>query len=159
MTLEGFDRLVAKMALPAVLATFIGMPLGVWFYDSVHIPSQFPEGAKVFTLYWSGEKGITRERVNGINYWRSGHEKVAKLVVERGDHVMLRLISADTHHGFALPAFGITDAVIKPGDVTTVEFVADKEGRFPFFCTIRCGPMHEDLEAVLEVRPPSARRG
>ncbi len=43
--------------------------------------------------------------------------------------------------------------MIKPSDVTEVEFVADQVGSFKFFCTIKCGPMHGDLEATLTVLP------
>jgi len=147
------DRMVAKLALPAVLATLLVVPLTVWTYDRVYLPSQYPPGAKVFTLYWSGEKGITLQRVNGLNYWLPWFERLQEVKVREGDRVVLRLISTDVHHGFALPAFGITDVMVKPGDITTVDFVADKAGRFPLFCTIRCGPSHEDVEATLTVLP------
>ncbi len=147
------DNIIGKIAPALVLATFLVVPLGAWFYDGVYLPSQYPEGAKVFTLYWSAGKGITQERINGWNYWQSRFNRVEEIRVRQWDRVVFRLISADTHHGFALPVFGITDAVIKPGDVTRVDFVADKAGSFKFYCTIRCGPMHEKLEAVLTVQP------
>lgn len=148
-----FDKIVAKLALPMVLATFVVVPAAVWLYDGLYIPSQYPEDAKVFTLYWRGEQGITLRRVNGHNYWRSGFKRVEEIEVNEGDEVIFRLISADVHHGFALPAFGITDPVIRPGDVTEVRFIADKVGSFEFFCTIRCGSTHDNMEAVLKVLP------
>ena len=160
------DLVVAKLAIPAVIATFIGVPLGAWCYDSVYLPSLEPEGAKVFTLYWSGTQGITQKRINGLNYWRTEADKLEKgdLVVSQGDRVVFRLISADVHHGFAMPAFGlgIADTIyIKPGDITRVEFVADKvsppEG-FRFFCTIMCGhkEIHDKMEGYLTVLPADA---
>jgi cytochrome oxidase Cu insertion factor (SCO1/SenC/PrrC family) len=125
-----------------------------------------PEGAKVFTLYWSGTQGITQNRINGLNYWRTEFDKLEKgdLTVHQGDRVIFRLISADVHHGFAMPAFGIglADTVfIKPGDITRVEFIADKvsppEG-FRFFCTIMCGKkeIHDKMEGYLTVLPATA---
>ena len=154
-----FDRIVATLALPAVLATFIVVPLGIWTYENVYIPAQYPTGVKVFTLYWSGAKGITQKRINNLNYWLPQFDRLKEIKVRQGDRVILRLISSDVYHGFALPAFGISEAIIKPGDVTTVDFVADKVGSFPFFCTIQCGRIHDDLEAILTVLPAGAVPG
>lgn len=151
-----FDEMVGKLALAAVVATFAVVPLGVWGYDALYLPSRYGDDTKVFTLYWSGSKGVTERRINGWNYWQRRFDPCKEITVREGDRVVLRLISADVHHGFALPAFGINDGVIKPGDVTEVGFVADKVGSFKFFCTIRCGPAHETLEAVLTVVPRDA---
>ncbi len=147
------DNIVAKFAFAAVVATFIVVPVGIWAYDAMYIPSQYPDGAKIFTLYWSADKGITERRINGWNYWQRSFDRCDEITVREGDHVVLRLISGDVHHGFALPAFGVNDGVIRPGDVTVVEFVADKVDSFKFFCTIRCGSAHEAREAVLTVLP------
>ncbi len=151
-----FDKIVAKLALAAVVATFIVVPLGIWVYDAVYLPSQYADGAKIFTLYWSADKGITERRINGWNYWQRRFDRCEEIKVREGDRVVLRLISGDVHHGFALPAFGFNDGVIRPGDVTVLEFVADKVDSFKFFCTIRCGPVHEEMEAVLTVLPAHA---
>ena len=183
-----FDKFIEKAALPAVLATFIGVPLAAWLYDGVYLPyrirSEFPQGkVKIITLYWSTDKGITLKRINGWNYWQSGSaekersveaggvgyrligDRVEEIRVRKGDRVLLRLISADVHHGFTLPAFGIgidETVLIKPGDVTEVEFVADKvaandQQPFKLSCTIRCGSMHEKMAAVLTVLPADGR--
>ncbi|MDP7019132.1 MAG: SCO family protein [Pirellulaceae bacterium] len=157
------DWSATKLALLSVIATFAGVPLALWLYDSVYLPSQEPADAKVFTLYWSGTQGISQKRINGTNYWRTEFDKLEKgdLQVNQGDRVVFRLISADVHHGFAMPAFGlgIADTIlIKPGDITRVEFVADKvsppEG-FRFFCTIMCGKkeIHDKMEGFLDVLP------
>ena len=154
-----FERIVEKLALPAVLAVLLVVPLGAWTYDSVYLPSQYPEGSKVFTIYWSGEKGITLKRINGMNYWRSQFDRLKEIKVRKGDRVIFRMISSDVYHGVSLPAFGITEAIIKPGDITTVDFVADKVGSFPFFCTIRCGLVHDNLQANLTVMPVNGGPG
>jgi heme/copper-type cytochrome/quinol oxidase subunit 2 len=160
------DWVVTKLALVSVIATFIGVPLVAWCYDSLYLPTTEPAGAKVFTLYWSGTQGVTQNRINGMNYWRKSFDELKNgdLVVHQGDQVIFRLISADVHHGFAMPAFdkGTTETIfIKPGDVTRVEFVADKisppEG-FKFYCTIMCGKkeIHDKMEGFLTVLPPEA---
>lgn len=155
-----FDKTIEKVAFPAVLATFLGIPLAVWLYDTLSVSLRYSADTKVFTLYWSGDKGITRQRITGWNYWQPGFDLVKEgdLKVRQGERVVFRLISGDVHHGFALPAFGITNALIMPGDLTEVAFVADKVGSFKFFCTIMCGhePIHEKMAADLTVLPRDA---
>ena len=151
-----FNQMMAKLATVSVVMVFLIVPLAVWFYDDVVLPSQYPDDAQVYTLYWSAHKVITADRINGWNYWQSTTNRLDEIRIRHGDRVIFRLISADVYHGFATPAFGITDGMIEPGDVTEVEFVADQVGSFKFFCTIKCGPMHEDLEATLTVLPADA---
>ncbi len=158
-----FNNLIIKLAFPAVIATFIGVPLVAWLYDGWYSESRYPEGTKVFTIYWSGDKGITLKRINGWNYWQPGFDKLenGQLKVHQGDRVVFRLISADVHHGFAMPAFGVIDKVIKPGDVTSVWINADKVGTFKFFCTIMCGDkeVHDKMAADLTVLPADGGAG
>ena len=201
-----FDKIIAKLALSAVLATFIGVPLASWYYDSVYLPEselvadfarldangdskltpdefdspkldqdgdgalsldEFRDGTKVFTFYWSAKKGLSLKPINGMNYWYKGSDQLNEIKVREGDRVVFRHISADVHHGFAFPAFGIPDPdqvdetgllYIRPGDITKVEFVADRPGSFEFNCTIMCGvkEIHENMRAKLIVMPAGA---
>ena len=65
------------------------------------------------------------------------------IVVEEGDHVKLTLKNmapgAVAEHGFAIPAYNITE-VVERGKPKTVEFTADKVGVFPFICQLH--PAH-----------------
>ena len=65
------------------------------------------------------------------------------IVVEEGDHVKLTLKNmapgAVAEHGFAIPAYNITE-VVERGKPRTVEFTADKAGVFPFICQLH--PAH-----------------
>ncbi len=70
--------------------------------------------------------------------------------VKEGDKVKLKLTSADVTHGFSLPDFGINQK-IDPGKETIVEFVADKSGTFPFFCSVPCGAGHISMKGQLIV--------
>ena len=63
------------------------------------------------------------------------------ITVEKGDTVKLTITSIDVTHGFALPDFGIYEN-LEPGKMVNVEFVADKEGTFNFFCSVPCGSGH-----------------
>jgi protein-disulfide isomerase/plastocyanin len=56
------------------------------------------------------------------------------LTVKKGNNVELRIRSDDVDFGFVLPEFGV-NAELTRGQVTTVNFVADRVGRFTFSCS------------------------
>lgn len=74
----------------------------------------------------------------------------AEIKVKKGDTVVLKLKSADVAHGFSLPDFGVNQS-IKPGEIETVEFVANKAGTFEFICNIPCGVGHRGMTGTLVV--------
>lgn len=61
--------------------------------------------------------------------------------VKYGDRVVLNITSNDVTHGFALPDFNINE-VLNPGQTVRVEFIANKKGRFGFYCSVPCGAGH-----------------
>lgn len=73
-----------------------------------------------------------------------------EIKVKMGEKVRLKIKSVDVEHGFSLSAFGI-DKTISPGKETVIEFVADKKGEFPFFCSIFCGEGHSGMRGKLVV--------
>lgn len=74
----------------------------------------------------------------------------ATITVKKGDTVKLSIKSVDVDHGFALSAFNVNKP-LKPGQTTTVEFVADKTGSFTFFCSVFCGSGHSGMRGTLVV--------
>ena len=70
--------------------------------------------------------------------------------VDLGDQVTIDITSTDVVHGFSLPTFGIKER-LEPGETITVEFVADKKGVFPFFCSVQCGEGHGGMKGTLVV--------
>jgi len=74
------------------------------------------------------------------------------ITVNKGDKVVLRLESEDVTHGFYLDGYGVT-AEVSPGRPTTVEFTADRAGKFRYRCSITCGPLHPFMIGELTVRP------
>ena len=153
-----FDRIVSRLALPAVLLTLVVVPASAWWYERVHLPSQYPKDAKVFTIWWSGDQGMSLNRITAYNYWLKGVNRLEEIRVEKGNRVIFRLISTDVYHGFALPTFGINEVLVKPGEVSEVEFVADKVGDFLFYCTVKCGLVHQEMKVKLTVVEPPEER-
>jgi heme/copper-type cytochrome/quinol oxidase subunit 2 len=62
------------------------------------------------------------------------------------------LTSNDVTHGFQLDAFGIS-AVITPGKITTVNFIAGAPGTYTFYCSVFCGSGHTTMKGTLIVLP------
>ena len=70
--------------------------------------------------------------------------------VNKGDTVRLFIQSIDVTHGFALPDFGVNER-LSPGQTVEIEFVADKAGKFTFFCSVQCGAGHSSMNGQLIV--------
>ncbi len=118
-------------------------------------------------------RGISpQRRVFTITAARYGYSP-PRLIVNRGDTVVLKLTSADVTHGFLLDHYPV-DLIIKQkgivyqkygwkddngkthydwDKVKEVEFTADKSGKFVFRCTQVCGSLHPFMTGELIVRP------
>ncbi|MDO8689191.1 MAG: cupredoxin domain-containing protein [Dehalococcoidia bacterium] len=71
--------------------------------------------------------------------------------VHQGETVVMNITSQDIVHGIFIEGYE-QEALINPGKVTRVEFVADKAGKFRFRCAFTCGGMHPFMigEMVVE---------
>jgi cytochrome c oxidase subunit II len=76
------------------------------------------------------------------------------VTVKQGDTVKLIITAVDHDHGFRLAAYGI-DRKLPRGVATTVEFIADKAGTFPFQCSNFCGLGHSKMKGKLVVEGAS----
>lgn len=65
-------------------------------------------------------------------------------------HVVLRLTSSDVVHGFQMSPF-VPSKNVEPGKITVVEFDADQEGDFTFFCTNFCGDGHPTMDGSFRI--------
>jgi nitrous-oxide reductase len=76
--------------------------------------------------------------------------------VREGEKVAIHLTSVETArditHGFAIPGYNI-QASLDPGEVLTLEFVADRTGSFAFYCTEFCSALHLEMQGWLLVEP------
>ena len=76
--------------------------------------------------------------------------------VKAGDHVTWHITNIDTSkdatHGFAVPGYNI-NLSLEPGETATMEFVADQDGVFPFYCTEFCSALHLEMAGYLLIEP------
>jgi nitrous-oxide reductase len=81
--------------------------------------------------------------------------------VNQGDKVTIYLTNieqtTDELHGFGLNDYNL-NVVIDPGETKTIEFIADKAGVYPFYCTNFCSALHQEMQGYLLVRPRGAAR-
>lgn len=70
------------------------------------------------------------------NHWSWDPDTIS---VNEGDKVKITAINEDDYdHGFALDQFGISQRLPAGGRIT-VEFVANKAGEWPYYCSVACG--------------------
>lgn len=76
--------------------------------------------------------------------------------VNEGDKVFIHLTNIDRDeditHGFAINKYNI-NIEVQPGQTNTVEFVADKAGTYPIYCTNFCSALHQEMTGYLLVKP------
>lgn len=73
------------------------------------------------------------------------------ITVQAGDLVKFNVITRDIDHGIGINEFMVNKRV-QPGQVTKVEFLADKRGQFRMYCTVPCGEGHLTMEGKLIVK-------
>lgn len=67
-------------------------------------------------------------------------------------HVTNIELAQDATHGLALPSANL-NLSIEPGEATTISFVADQAGVYPFYCTEFCSALHLEMMGYLLVSP------
>ncbi len=76
----------------------------------------------------------------------------SRLRVHQGDRITLTLRSEDVVHGLYLDGYNI-NIVAEPGQATAVTFVADRQGKFRYRCSVTCGSLHPFMIGELIVGP------
>jgi len=57
----------------------------------------------------------------------------------------------DVPHGFAIKNNANAELLIMPGETSTLKFVPDKQGIYPFYCTDFCSALHQEMQGYLRV--------
>lgn len=106
----------------------------------------------------AGQEKIERNGDN-VEVWMTAirsHFNPEHITVKEGDKVKLHITNIerarDATHGFAISGYNI-NLSLEPGEASTVEFVADKPGVYPFYCTEFCSALHLEMAGYLLVEP------
>jgi heme/copper-type cytochrome/quinol oxidase subunit 2 len=148
---------VDRGLLVIFILIIIGLPIIISAYNQYQVHSGISADNKVFTLTGSVDFGWLKGEVSAIQMLALDLAKApavtAVIEVNKGDEVVLRLISNDVVHGFSMKGYSIfVNEGIEPGKPTIVSFIADKPGDFIFSCNAICGKNHETMQGVLRVR-------
>src|SRR3990172_1937542 len=72
--------------------------------------------------------------------------------VSKGDRVTIKAESKDVLHGFYIDGYDV-DRMLRPGEPVQFTFIANKEGKFGFRCSLTCGVLHPFMIGKLIVEP------
>lgn len=123
----------------------------------------YPMGTNPVTMAKSehftpgGKERITRNGKTVDIYMTLIRSHITPDIIEvnKGDHVRIFVSSLeaakDATHGFAISGYGI-NLSMEPGKVETIDFVADQEGVFPYYCTEFCSALHLEMMGHLLVK-------
>jgi cytochrome c oxidase subunit 2 len=74
-----------------------------------------------------------------------------RIVLKKGQPVVLELTALDFVHGFKIPDMNIR-ADLPPGQITTIRLTPDQAGEFDFLCDNFCGSGHEEMSGKIIVQ-------
>ena len=114
--------------------------------------------AKSPTAVAPGSEGVVRDgnkvTVNMTSV--RSHLTPDQIELKAGDEVTWHItnieLAQDATHGFALPGANV-NLSIEPGEATTLSFIADTPGVYPFYCTEFCSALHLEMMGYLLVSP------
>jgi nitrous-oxide reductase len=106
-----------------------------------------------------GGKERIERKPDGVHVYMSAvrsHFTPDLIRVNEGDTVHLHVTNLeqapDATHGFALDSYNI-ELSLEPGEHDDVDFVADKPGVFPMYCTEFCSALHLEMAGYFMVAP------
>lgn len=80
--------------------------------------------------------------------------------IKLGDEVYFHVTNLeqdwDVPHGFAIKGANNSELLIMPGETTTLKWVPDRVGIFPFYCTDFCSALHQEMTGYLRVSPANS---
>ncbi len=110
----------------------------------------------------AGQERIERDGKNVKVYATMirSHINPEHIEVNKDDNVTIYLTNLeraqDETHGFAVDLYNI-HASVEPGKTVSVNFKADMEGVFPYYCTEFCSALHLEMMGYLYVKDPNKK--
>lgn len=106
----------------------------------------------------AGKERIVRHG-NTVEIWMTAvrsHYNPEHVEVHEGDHVIWHITNIerakDATHGFALSGYNI-NLSLEPGKNCNLDFVADRPGVYPYYCTEFCSALHLEMTGYFLVKP------
>jgi nitrous-oxide reductase len=88
------------------------------------------------------------------------HINPERITVNKGDNVTMYMTNLeraqDETHGFTVDNFNV-HASLEPGETAEINFIADIEGVFPYYCTEFCSALHLEMMGYLMVKDPNKK--
>lgn len=110
----------------------------------------------------AGEERIERNG-NNVKVYATlvrSHINPERITVNKGDNVTIYMTNLeraqDETHGFTVDNYNIHGS-LEPGETTELNFVADREGVFPYYCTEFCSALHLEMMGYLMVKDPNKK--
>lgn len=130
----------------AVIVMLVGLPLLLRHWQVSMLPHHYPPNTKIISLTAVAKGGIwTQDEVVGANYWWRTPSRAEEIPINQGDHIVLRLRSADVLHSFAIPILHRGPVEVPAGHTVELEFDAERAGSLTFLCWQVCSPEHGNL--------------
>lgn len=134
--------------------------------DKIKTINVYPKDEKRPYSVWKKEDARIERKGNEVHVYgiamRSKFVFDAKaqrkdvIQVKQGDHVFVHLtnidLDEDITHGFGINEYN-ENMEIQPGETKTMEFIADKAGTYPLYCTNFCSALHQEMSGYLLVEP------
>ena len=140
-------------AVAVVVLMLVGLPLLLWYWQAVVSLRHYPPGTKVVDLTAIAQGGIwTQDKVVGYNYWWKTPTRAPDLLLNQGDHVVLRLHSPDVLHSFSIPLLHSEPVDMPAGHTVELKFDAARPGELTFLCYQVCGMGHKNLQGRFLVK-------
>ncbi|HUH42733.1 MAG TPA: cupredoxin domain-containing protein, partial [Sulfurimonas sp.] len=88
------------------------------------------------------------------------HINPERITVNKGDEVTFYLTNLeraqDQAHGFTIDNYDIHTS-LEPGKTSSLKFIADIEGVFPYYCTEFCSALHLEMMGYMMVKDPNKK--
>ena len=110
----------------------------------------------------SGQEKIVREGKNVTVYATlvRSHINPERITVNKGDNITMYITNLeraqDETHGFTVDHYDIHGS-LEPGETIELNFTADIEGVFPYYCTEFCSALHLEMMGYLMVKDPNKK--
>ena len=110
----------------------------------------------------AGQEKIVRDGKNVKVYATlvRSHINPERITVNKGDNVTIYLTNLeraqDETHGFTVDHYNIHGS-LEPGETIELNFNADIEGVFPYYCTEFCSALHLEMMGYMMVKDPNKK--